>query len=408
LPKLTIFQNVNLIKPGQVFTIPKGKDIVPAEPLYKYNPLSQQTVDTEIVDTAGTEEGLTQADIDAAIAAEQGAARKIELAAAQAAAIAAANTGNNAAIKALQDQITTLLSTQKTAQELAQQQATLAAQTETDTAAEARRSAVAVLTERFEEYGLGSLINKIKDLAIEGATEATISLALRETEEYKERFKANEERIKKGLRVLTPAEYLRVEDGYRQVLRSYGLKQFDTDNYVSQFIANDISPAEFSNRVVTAVQRVQNADPAVSRQLRDYYGIGQTDLVAYALDPTNQLQKIERQVAAAEIGVAAARQGLQAGVSVAEQLAAQGVTEAEAQKGYATIADILPTAEKLSDIYGTTLDAYGQSEAEQEVFNSLASAQRKRQRLTAREVAAFSGSSGTNRTSLTTSSVGQF
>jgi hypothetical protein len=348
----------------------------------------------------------------ARIAAEQAAAQAAALAAAQAAAqaaaLAAANTGNNAAIKALQEQIATLLASQKSAQELAQQQATLTAQKEKDTATEARRSAVAVLTERFQQYGLGSLVNKIKDLAIDGATEATISLALQETEEYKQRFKANQERIKKGLAVLNPAEYLRVEDGYRQVLRSYGLRQFDTDDYVSQFIANDVSPAEFSNRVVTAVQRVQNADPAVSRQLRDFYGIGQSDLVAYALDPNQQFQKIERQVAAAEIGVAAARQGLQAGVSVAEQLAAQGVTQAEAQRGYATIADILPTAEKLSDIYGTTLDAYGQTEAEQEVFNSLASAQRKRQRLTAREVAAFSGAAGTNKTSLTTSSVGQF
>jgi DNA-binding PucR family transcriptional regulator len=231
---------------------------------------------------------------------------------------------------------------------------------------------------------------------------------LQESEEYQTRFKANQERIKKGLAVLTPAEYLNVEDGYRQVLRSYGLKQFDTDDYVQQFIANDVSPTELSNRVVTAVQRVQNADPAITQQLREYYGLGQPDLVAYVLDPNQQFQKIERQVAAAEIGVAAARQGLQAGVSVAEQLAAQGISQAEAQKGYATIADILPTAEKLSDIYGTTLDGYGQSEAEQEVFNSLASAQRKRQRLTARELAAFSGSSGVSRTSLTTSNVGQF
>jgi hypothetical protein len=177
---------------------------------------------------------------------------------------------------------------------------------------------------------------------------------------------------------------------------------------VQQFIANDMSPTEFSNRVVTAVQRVQNADPAVVQQLRDFYGVGQQDLVAYVLDPEQQFQKIERQVAASEIGVAARRQGLSAGVSVAEQLAAQGVTQAEAQRGYATIADILPTAEKLSDIYGTTLDTYGQSEAEQEVFNSLASAQRKRQKLTAREVASFSGRSGASRTSLTTSSVGQF
>jgi hypothetical protein len=201
---------------------------------------------------------------------------------------------------------------------------------------------------------------------------------------------------------------LNLEDNYRQVLRSYGLTQFDNDAYVSQFLANDVSVAELSNRVVTAVQRVRNADPAVSSMLRNYYGIGQNDLVAYVLDPNQQFQKIERQVAASEIGVAAARQGINAGVSVAEQLAAQGITQAEAQRGYATIADILPTAEKLSDIYGTTLEGYGLGEAEQEVFNQLASAQRKRQRLTQREIAEFSGQSGVARTSLGGTTRGQF
>jgi hypothetical protein len=313
-----------------------------------------------------------------------------------------------ALIQSLQSQISTLTKAQKTTQDQTAQAAALAAAEKAKQAEQQRQSIVAVLTDRFQKYGLGSLINKIKDLAIDGATEATITLALQESEEYKTRFKANQTRIAKGLAVLSPADYLNNEDGYRQVLRSYGLKQFDTDAYVQQFIANDMSPTEFSNRVVTAVQRVQNADPAVVKQLRDYYGIGQQDLVAYVLDPEQQFQKIERQVAASEIGVAAARQGLQAGVSVAEQLAAQGVTQAGAQKGYATIADILPTSEKLSDIYGTTLDSYRQSEAEQEVFNSLASAQRKREKLKAREIAAFSGAAGTNKTSLTTSSVGQF
>jgi hypothetical protein len=264
-----------------------------------------------------------------------------------------------------------------------------------------RESVIATLTDRFNKYGLGSLATKIRDLAIDGATDATVTLQLQETPEYQQRFAANAERLKKGLQVLTPAEYLNLEDGYRQVLRSYGLKAFDNDAYVKQFISNDVSAAELSNRVVTAVQRVQNADPAVSRQLRDYYGIGQNDLVAYVLDPEQQFQKIERQVAAAEIGAAAARQGLSAGVSVAEQLAAQGISQAEAQKGYATIADILPTAEKLSGIYGGTMGTYGQSEGEQEVFNSLASAQRKRQRLSATEAATFGASSGMNRVSLT-------
>lgn len=265
-----------------------------------------------------------------------------------------------------------------------------------------RVSAMNAVVARFNQYGLGSLANKIKELAVDGATEATITLALQETPEYQARFSANTDRLKKGLAVLSPADYISVEDSYRQVLRAYGLTQFDNDAYVKQFIANDVSATELSNRVTTAVQRVQNADPAVLKQLTDYYGIGSKDVVAYVLDPNQQFQKIQRQVAAAEIGVAAAKQGLQSNVAVSEQLAAQGVTQAEAQKGYATIADILPTATKLSEIYGATLDTYDQSTAEQEVFNQLASAQRKRQKLTATELATFGGSSGLARGGLST------
>lgn len=282
------------------------------------------------------------------------------------------------------------------------QQQQLAAAEAAKTKEANRQSAIATVIARFNQYGLGSLANKIRELAIDGASEATITLALQETPEYQLRFSANTDRIKKNLAVLSPAEYITLEDSYRQVLRSYGLTQFDNDQYVKQFIANDVSATELSNRVVTAVQRVQNADPAILSQLTDYYGIGRNDLVAYVLDPSQQFQKIQRQVAAAEIGVAAAKQGLQSNVAVSEQLAAQGVSQAEAQKGYATIADILPTATKLSEIYGATLEGYDQSTAEQEVFNQLASAQRKRQKLTATEIASFSGAAGMARSGLST------
>jgi hypothetical protein len=271
-----------------------------------------------------------------------------------------------------------------------------------------RQSAFDVLRAEMDALGLGALVEPLRGLIQKDVSPSEFAVELRQSEAYKNRFIANEGRLKKGLRVLTPGEYLRVEDAYRQTLRTYGLKQFDNDQYVRQFIENDISAAELSDRVATAVQRVQNADPAIGRTLRDYYGIGQTDLVAYVLDPNQQLQKIQRQVAAAEIGVAARKQGLEAGVTVAEQLAAQGITEAQAQKGYATIADILPTSEKLSQIYGTTLEGYGQAEAEQEVFNTLASAQRKRQRLVGREIAEFSGQSGLGRGSLGTATGGQY
>lgn len=310
------------------------------------------------------------------------------------------DSGTKAFIQSLQNQINTLTNQNISAAAEAKAAAAKVAESQ-------RQSIISVLSSRFGQYGLGSLVNKIKELAVDGATEATITLALQNTEEYKMRFAANEDRIKKGLSVLTPAEYISNEDAYRQTLRAYGLTQFDNDQYVRQFIANDVSPQELSSRVSIAVQRVQNADPAVTKTLRDYYGIGVGDMVGYILDPNQALPKIQQQVAAAEIGTAARRQGLEAGVTVAEQLARQGITEAEAQKGYATIADILPSAEKLSQIYGTSLEEYGQTEAEQEVFNSLASAQRKRRALTAREVATFSGSSGTGRGSLGTSTAGQ-
>lgn len=356
-------------------------------------------------------------DLKAAQAAGSAAAIKAAQeakAAADAAAAQAATAAAQAAAQAAADKANTNINvTGNTALPLAGSTAAdIAAKLAADKALEqkmADRIATSqMLSDRFVKYNLASLAPKIKELAINGANEATIMLELQETEEYKQRFKANQERIKKNLAVLDPGTYLRVEDGYRQVLRSYGLNQFDTDDYVSKFIANDMSPTEFSNRVVTAVQRVQNADPALIKQLNDFYGMDSQRLLAYVLDPEQEFPKIERQIAAGEIGLAASRQGLTAGVSVAEQLAAQGISEAEARKGYATVADILPTAEKLSSIYGGTMDTYGQSEAEQEVFNSLASAQRKRQKLTAREVAAFSGSSGTNKTSLSQQTVGQY
>jgi len=303
------------------------------------------------------------------------------------------NTDTSDLIKSLQAQIATLTAN-------TQQAAIDKAAADAAAKQEKAENAIAVLTDRFTRYGLASLVPRIKQLAISGASESTITLQLQESEEYKTRFKANQDRIKKGLRVLDPGDYLNLEDDYRQILRAYGLKAFDTDAYVQQFIANDIATTELSNRVVTAVQRVQNADPAILTTLRSFYGISDNDLVAYVLDPNQQFQKIERQVAAAEIGAAAGLQGISTGVSVAEQLAAQGVTKAQAQKGYATIADILPTTNKLSGIYEKTLPSYGLAEAEQEVFNTLASAQRKRRALFEREIAEFSGASGLSKSAL--------
>ena len=276
----------------------------------------------------------------------------------------------------------------------------LLAQAEMKRLAEERQNALDVLTQRYKQFGLEGLVDVIKKLVLEGASEATITFTLQETPEYKQRFRANQTRLSKNLSVLSPAEYIAVEDGYRQVLRSYGLTRFDSDDYVTKFIENDMSPTELNNRVQLATQRITNADPRVATTLKNYYNITTADLVAYTLDPQGQLPVIENQIASAEIGVAALRQGLDIGQTRAESLRQLGVTEDQAIKGFATIADVLPTAQKLTDIYKDGLEGYGLEEAQGEVFGQLASEKRKRERLVARETAAFASRSGVSQMGL--------
>ncbi len=243
-----------------------------------------------------------KAELLAASEAEK-AALLAQLAAAQAAADAAAA----AAANANSANAAALAAANTAAQQKAAEDAAKAA-AETERVAAQRESVGKIVADRFAKYGLATLGAKVLDLARQGYSEDTITLELQNTPEYQQRFAANAARIKKNLSVLTPAEYLANEDAYRQTLRAYGLTQFDNDAYVRQFIENDVSPSELSTRVSMAVQRVQNADPAIARTLKDYYGIGSADMVAYVLDPNQQLPKIQRQIAAAEIGVAAWRE----------------------------------------------------------------------------------------------------
>jgi exonuclease I len=176
---------------------------------------------------------------------------------------------------------------------------------------------------------------------------------------------------------------------------------------MAELIGGDVSATEFKDRIDLAVTRVNNADPLVKTQLKAFYNIQDADLVGYFLSPKENLPKLEEKVKAAEIGSAAALQNLGTSLATAEDLAKFGVDLATARRGYAAIANVLPTAEKLGQIYSEEGVVYDQATAEAETFKGLASAQRKRLQLAEKEIAAFSGRSGVNRASLTQGSAGQ-
>ena len=302
------------------------------------------------------------------------------------------------------DQIAAQFAAQQLAQQNAQQALLLQQQQALQAAADqgSRQSAYDLLLNEFNKYGLSSLVEPLKGLIQSNVSPSQFALELQNTDAYKQRFSANQDRISKGLRALSPAEYIGLEDQYQNIMRNYGLPasyyakdSMGTQSGFNQLLGNDVSAAELEDRVMTAQSRVVNANPETMQALKQFYpGITNGDILSYALDPTKALTDIKRKVTASEIGGAALGQGLSTSQTAAEGLAAAGVTKAQAQQGYSSIAEFLPTGQKLSQIYQES--PYTQQQAEQEIFNlaDSAAAAKKRKRLSQLETGTFSGSSG--------------
>jgi len=265
-----------------------------------------------------------------------------------------------------------------------------------------RKSAYDLLLSEFDRYGLGALVTPLKSLIEEGVSPSEFTLRLRETDAYKRRFAANAQRVAKGLRALSEAEYIGTEDQYQDVMRRYGMPEsyyakgdLGIQSGFEKFLAGDVSAVELEDRIQTAQNRVVNSNPEVSKALKQFYpGISNGDILSYVLDPTNAIENIKRKVTAAEIGGAAIQSGLQAGVARAEELGAAGITKQQAQSGFGTIAGGLQRGSQLASIYGK--DPYTQAIAETEVFG-IAGAQdaaKQRKKITGLERATFSGQSG--------------
>ena len=280
----------------------------------------------------------------------------------------------------------------------AEQAATLAAEAKKNEG----RSAYSLLLSEFNEYGLGALVEPLKKFIEEGLSPAEFTIRLRETDAYKKRFAANAQRVAKGLRSLSEAEYVRTEDQYQDVMRRYGMPEsyyakgdLGVQTGFEKFLAGDVSAVELEDRIQTAQNRVVNSNPEVAKALKEFYpGISNGDILAYVLDPANAIEQIKRKVTAAEIGGAAIQSGLKTGMTRAEELAAAGITKQQAQTGFQTIAEVAPRGGVLAEIYNQ--DPYTQTTAEQEVFGLAGSvdAARQRKKLTQLETAAFSGSAG--------------
>ena len=235
-------------------------------------------------------------------------------------------------------------------------------------------------------------------------------------EAFLKRFAGNKARQAAGLPMISAADYLAMEQGYKKLFTSYNLPKFTNQAMYDSLIANDLDVTEATDRVVLAYDRLMSDKSALDAFKRFFPALTNEDIVSAMLNPKEQIPELKRKVTAAEVGGQAAQQALmssygvaqdttgasgytnvQRGTIGAEAAVAAGATKQSAGAAYQRIAYELPLMEKLSSIYAYGLDQYSQKEAEQERIQGLASAARKGEALIRREQATWTGSAGTGK-----------
>ena len=259
-------------------------------------------------------------------------------------------------------------------------------------------------------------------------TDAEILAAVYSSEPYKQRFKANEVIRKRladgqgrpGDRMLTPAEYIEAENTYRTILADRDMPEgfYDSPDDFTNLIANSISASEFKSRVDTAYDALNFADESVVGALRDFYGMGTSDMAAYLLDPArampvlegraarstgpyglNSRTELQRMYGTASIAGMGRRQGLMPGEELSGEIYGAGKSKQETETAFAQAAEDSPAVERLGKLYGEAMD-FKDIVREDLSLAGGAAAGRKRRKFASKERAQFSKQSALGKSSL--------
>lgn len=201
----------------------------------------------------------------------------------------------------------------------------------------------------LREYGLEGLIGNI-DTAIQADPtqfegpygRQAVWRSVRDTEQYKVRFKGMELRRQRNLPPISEDDYLQIEQEFRDTLRANGMPKgfYDTQEDFANFIGNDVRQDELNTRIQQGYRAVTETEPGVKAELQRLYGINESDIAAFMIDPTRfQQTEAVKKAEAARRATAAREQGIQIGALQAEELVARGISQSTAQKAFAEIGE---------------------------------------------------------------------
>jgi hypothetical protein len=125
---------------------------------------------------------------------------------------------------------------------------------------------------------------------------------LQESKPYAKRFNGlvkirayNKKNPTNPIPVMSEGEYLNAENTYKQLLNPVkDLYGANINKTIGDLIGNNISAVEVQSRVNAATNWALSADANVKRALREFYGVDESMLISYALDPENATTLIEK------------------------------------------------------------------------------------------------------------------
>lgn len=276
-----------------------------------------------------------------------------------------------------------------------------------------RATASSFLAGILSQYGMGDLAGNVDSLINEwGTNSGVIAEKLRQTDSYKSRFKGLINLQSKGVTdVRNEAQYIELESRYRQTFRDAGLQSYLGDagsrteqDAIARIVGDfSLSVNEVNDRIRDAQRIVGQDTPAEVRQMAErYYGIKDSDMVAYTLKLDNSTERINQMANAAIVGgLGANRYGLDIDRAAAELAAApaqgQDIAVGQLSAGLAESQVVRDATKRLADIDQDTLT---DSEVVRSQIGNDATAQTKVKKLQSRERARFSGTSGVTSSSL--------
>jgi hypothetical protein len=261
-------------------------------------------------------------------------------------------------------------------------------------------SAKSIVTDFLRQFGLEDLASWAWGRYIEvGGGElgmAAFQSELPDQKAFQARFPAYKALAQKG-RAMTAAEMLAYERTATQLMRAAGIAPgfYDQPEDFAKLMSAEVSVAELQQRVSIAQDWAYNADAATKATLKDYYGLDEGDLTAFALNDFQPYPQLQQKAVAAQFGGKARAAGVGAiSRQIAEQLAQTGVDPAQADETIQSLAD---SAGLFRSTVGESVAGdfdIGADEQVSAAFGLDQGARRRVKRRTERRKAAFEGSTG--------------